>query len=263
MNDFVANLGSTKNGDGREGAAASSALTTPKTGRASEDVALQLAAAIIDEKIMPGQRLPSERSLQQQFHTGRGVIREALRSLEQQGLVEIKKGAKGGAYVKKVEVKNVSESLALFLKQQRIGADSLIEFRESMDRAITLLAISRGEQEEKKALLEKTVAFERYLLGSDPDMAVVGEMDRELNILLARLAKNPIFECVMSAFQLGLSSHDHALYENPGYRRDTAGNWRDTVEHVYNGDTLKALASISYHYVMLRKCLRKKEEMEG
>ena len=238
------------------------AMPQPKTRRVSEDVALQLAAEIIDEKILPGQRLPSERSLQQQFHTGRGVIREALRALEQQGLVEIKKGAKGGAYVKKVEVKNVSESLALFLKQQHVDAESLIEFRESMDRAITLLAIARGKEEEKKALLEKTLLFEQLLLGPDPDMAAVGEMDREMNVMLARLAGNPIFECVMSALQLGLSSHDHALYEDPGYRKETAGNWKDTAEHIYRGDTLKALAYISYHYVMLRKCLEKNDRQE-
>jgi len=70
-------------------------------GRAGEDIALQIEAAILEERILPGERLPSERELQVQFKTGRGVIREAIRALKQKGLIEIRKGGKGGAYVKK------------------------------------------------------------------------------------------------------------------------------------------------------------------
>ena len=90
-------------------------------GRAGEDIAVQIEAAILGEKILPGERLPSERELQNLFQCGRGVIREAVRALKQKGLVEIRKGAKGGAYVKNIEVENVGESLALFLKQQHVG----------------------------------------------------------------------------------------------------------------------------------------------
>ncbi len=92
-------------------------------GRAGEDVALQIEAAILDGTFKPGERLPGERELQSQFHTGRGVVREALGALKQKGLIEIRKGAKGGAVVKNVEMHLVSESLALFLKQQRLPAD--------------------------------------------------------------------------------------------------------------------------------------------
>ena len=58
-----------------------------QVGRAGEDIALQIEAAILGGKILPGERLPSERELQVQFHTGRGVIREALGALKQKGLI--------------------------------------------------------------------------------------------------------------------------------------------------------------------------------
>ncbi|NIQ94115.1 MAG: FadR family transcriptional regulator, partial [Desulfuromonadales bacterium] len=67
----------------------------------------------------------------------RGVVREALRALKQKGLIEIRKGARGGAFVKHIEVANVSESLALFLKLNRVSPEHLIEFRESVDQTIT------------------------------------------------------------------------------------------------------------------------------
>lgn len=82
-------------------------------GRAGEDIALQIEAATLEERISPGERLPCEHVLQTQFQSGRGVIRETIRVLKQKGLVEICKGAKGGAYVKQIEEGKVSESLAV------------------------------------------------------------------------------------------------------------------------------------------------------
>ena len=83
-----------------------------QAGRASEEIALQIEAAIMDGRLSPGERLPSEREMQSQFGTGRGVIREAIKILKQKGLLEVKKGAKGGAYIRHLDVDNVSESLA-------------------------------------------------------------------------------------------------------------------------------------------------------
>ena len=220
-------------------------------GRASEDVALQIEAAILDGKITPGERLPSERELQVQFGKGRGVIREALQTLKQKSLIEIKKGSKGGAYVKEVEVSHVGESLALFIKQQSPSPRDLIEFRESMDRTITILAISRSTHEEKQALLDKTLEFETLLKLDDPDMDILGELDRELNIMLAQMTRNPIFEWIMQAIQLGFSSHDVTLYKGTHYREKTAANWRNTALAIAEGEPLKALSFISYHYAML------------
>ena len=131
-------------------------------GRAGEEVALQIEAAIIEGQLKPGDRLPSERELQGQFNTSRGVIREALQALKQKSLIEIKKGAKGGAFIREVEVATVGESLALFIKRQPMSPYHLIEFRESLDRTITPLAIARGSREEKEELLEKARKLEGF-----------------------------------------------------------------------------------------------------
>ncbi len=228
-------------------------------GRAGEEVALQLEAAILSEKIMPGESLPSERELQAQFGTGRGVIREAIRALKQKGLIEIRKGAKGGAYVKKIEVANVSESLGLFLKQNRVETSDLAEFRESIDRTITMLAITRATAEQKQKLVAATEKLMTFLEEAEPDLNRLGELDRELNIMLARMTANPIFEWIMCAMQLGFSSHDYALYEDAEFRRNTIINWCTTAGHIAAGDLLQALSSIGAHYILLRQCVAKRQ----
>lgn len=224
-------------------------------GRASEDISLQIEAAIMDGRLAPGERLPSEREMQAQFGTGRGVIREAIKTLKQKGLLEVRKGVKGGAYIRQLEVSNVSESLALFLKQQPVDPEELIEFRESLDRTITTLAVQRGKENEKKALLKGVDKFVSLLLAVETDFHAIGELDRELNIMLARMAKNNLFEWVMSALQMGFSSNDYTLYQDPEFRKKAAANWRDTATAILAGETVRALSFVSHHYFLLRQCV--------
>lgn len=230
-------------------------FTPVKLGRAGEDVALQIEAAIISGQISPGEGLPSERELQSQFCTGRGVVREALRALKQKGLIEIRKGARGGAYVKQIEVGQVSESLALFLKQNHISPEHLIEFRESIDRTITTLAIARATAAQKQELVAEAARLRDFLGQEEPDMNALSEMDRELNIQLARMTGNPIFEWVMQAIQLGFSSNDYALYQDRDFREETIANWNDTAREIAADEPLRALSFISHHYVLLQRCV--------
>jgi DNA-binding FadR family transcriptional regulator len=233
-----------------------------QVGRAGEDVALQLEAAIVGGHLLPGERLPSERELQVRFRTGRGVVREALGALKQKGLIEVRKGAKGGAFVRQVEVGYASQSLALFLAQQEIRSENLIEFRESIDRTIAILAIARGLPDEKAQLVADTRRLETAVESSDADLALLVEMDRSLNLQFARMARNPIFEWIMKALQLGFRSLDHALYAADPYRRQCVANWVTTARDIAEGEPMQALSCISSHYTMLRRCLKEMRETQ-
>jgi len=229
-------------------------------GRAVEDIALQLEASITSGEIKPGSRLPSERQLQLLFKTGRGVIREAMQILKQKNLVEIKKGARGGAFIKQLPEAGINDSLPLFLKQYSVSPESVIEFRESMDRTIILLAISRGSKNDKDNLYNRADEFYRYVSSGDASSEKIGEMDRELNILLAKMTGNPIFEWMMNSIQLGFSSFDYALYEDKEYRIKTGLNWADTAGAILVGEPLRALSFTANHYTLLRSCLDDKKQ---
>ncbi len=234
-------------------------FTPAQTGRASEDIALQIEAAILGEKILPGERLPSERELQAQFQTGRGVIREVVHALKQKGLVEIRKGGKGGAYVKKVDVVNAGESLSLFLKQNRVDIDQIVEFRESLDRTITTLAIARADRDKKQQLVTATEKLRDFLEQPEPDLEQLGELDRNLNIRLAQMTGNQIFEWVMRALQSGFSSKDYTLYEDREFREKTIENWCETARHIAANEPSKALLSTSAHYLLLQQLVARKK----
>src|SRR5918996_5288344 len=70
-----------------------------ETGRMSGAIVDQVRDLIHKGQLRPGQRLPSERELAERFEVSRVTVRDALRSLETMGLVEIRVGAAGGAFL--------------------------------------------------------------------------------------------------------------------------------------------------------------------
>ena len=84
----------------------SKALFTPaKTQRASEAIYNQIYPKIISGELRPGDRLPPERELAEMFQRSRPVVREALRMLQQEGLIETAVGSSGGAVIRGVSLK--------------------------------------------------------------------------------------------------------------------------------------------------------------
>src|SRR5688572_14610888 len=82
------------------------------TGRISEEIVEQVKLAIREGRLEPGDRLPSERELTTQFGVSRMSVRDALRILEAGDLIEIRVGARGGAFVKAPGSHVVGEGIA-------------------------------------------------------------------------------------------------------------------------------------------------------
>src|SRR5579871_6578142 len=72
---------------------------TVKNARLFEEICDQVKTQLSQGKIRPGDKLPPERALADQFGVSRAAVREALRALEVSGLIELRKGAKGGAFL--------------------------------------------------------------------------------------------------------------------------------------------------------------------
>ncbi len=235
----------------------------PVTGsNLSEKIVGQIEAAILNGGIETGKRLSSERELQKQFGVGRGAIREALQALKQKGILEIKKGVKGGAYAKKIEVGSASESLSILLRQNMVPLEQLVEFRDTIDKSEVVLASTRGAKEEKEKLVQLSLSLQELNNESeDPDLAKIKSIDREMNLLLAKMTKNLVFEWIKGTIQMSIGSHDSLLYDNPKYRRKTIENWVNTAKEIAAGEPMKALSLCSYHYVLLQDCI--KEEALG
>ncbi|MCL1075276.1 FadR/GntR family transcriptional regulator [Shewanella dokdonensis] len=78
--------------------------------KASTNIYAQLRTAILDGRYAAGQKLPSESELISYFNVSRTTIREAIKGLEASGLVDIKRGAMGGAFVKPIGFERVESA---------------------------------------------------------------------------------------------------------------------------------------------------------
>jgi len=87
--------------------------------RIFQDMVEQIQEAILQGTLNPGDKLPPERELKEVFEASRGTLREALRILEQKGLITIKTGVAGGAVVNALTTDQVSESLDLLIRYQK------------------------------------------------------------------------------------------------------------------------------------------------
>ena len=108
----------------------------------------QIESAIVNGELKQGERLPAEMKLKDMFDTSRGSVREALRVLEQKGLVDIKTGVKGGAVVKEANTSAISDSMALLIRCRKISLRHLAEFRQLLEGYAAERAAEIGRPEE-------------------------------------------------------------------------------------------------------------------
>lgn len=91
----------------------------------------------------PGDRLPNERELMEQFQCSKGTVREALKSLEVQGLVTIKTGPNGGAILERVPFEKASQLLRNFLHFEQPTGPDIYALRTLVEPEIAALATPR------------------------------------------------------------------------------------------------------------------------
>ena len=136
--------------------------------RASDEVVQQIKALIFSGRLGPGDQLPPEKDLTEQFGLSRITIRDALRVLESEGLVEIRVGARGGAFVARPTTQRISESLTTLLRLQHVTIQELIEARLVVEPQMASLAAKRATAGDVQAMEQAIAAARAGHRAGDP-----------------------------------------------------------------------------------------------
>jgi GntR family transcriptional repressor for pyruvate dehydrogenase complex len=120
--------------------------------RASTDVIAQIRRAIMNGQYRPGDRLPTEREMAQQFGVSRVTVRDALRALEANGLVRVKVGGQGGPYVSAPDIAMLSDSISTHLHLRGTTFHDLAEARQALETTAAQLAAQRATPEDLASL---------------------------------------------------------------------------------------------------------------
>ncbi len=158
-----------------------------KNRRLFEVVAGHLKDAIFTGQYKSGDRLPSEKVLCESFRVGRPVIREALRLLENSGIVSIRPGAGGGSFVKKVDSDHLLSSFETIISLDKLTLHQITEARLVFERAILPLVLERIKPADLQRLEESVNLAREGLTRKIPDPKNI-----EFHILLAEISRNPL-----------------------------------------------------------------------
>lgn len=195
---------------------------TARPTKVFQEVVNQIEEAILAGRIETGQTLPSERELKEMFQISRGTLREALRVLEQKGLIEIRLGVGGGSVVRAVDAGRVSESLGLLIRSQKVSLDHLAEFREAMEGSIAAQAAERRSGADLRQLKDLLAAAGACLPAGRRRRDEFLEADRQIHTTIAATTQNPIYQSVLASihdnihryYDRFLSMDDRELQEN-------------------------------------------------
>ncbi len=167
------------------------------TGRISEVIVEQVRQLMRQGELKPGDRLPAERELCEYFGVSRVTVREALRMLESSGLVEIRVGARGGAFVTTPTSDRVGDGLADLLSLSVISAADVTEVRLILELGIVPLVCERATEEDLKALDEICARSAKALEGGRYTM----ELSAEFHARVARATRNPAISMLVESFR--------------------------------------------------------------
>lgn len=162
-----------------------------KSRKISERIAQQVKNAILRGTMKPGDKLPSERELVEQFQASRISVREALKSLETSGLLTIKRGS--GIFVAEVNSKPISDSLSSILRMQRISINELTEARIILEPYIAKLATEKITAEDLEKLEKNIQETSRIVKSNHPTPA----QNIEFHSLIAAAIKNQVIALTM------------------------------------------------------------------
>lgn len=158
--------------------------------RAADQIARQIREEISQGRLRPGAKLPAERALAAELGVSRNTLREAVRSLEQAGLVELRKGAHGGIFVREDNSGFLALGLLDLYRLGGITPRQLIQAHIWIVPALVREACKLATPEDIAQLERNIAAAEHAAAASEFERKFL--LNHEFHRKLARMTGNPI-----------------------------------------------------------------------
>jgi len=202
----------------------------------SNQVADYLQQSILSKSLKPGERLPTERELGDQFQVSRTVIREAIRILEARGLLDTQSGS--GTYVKALQGEDVVNSLSLYLssQDQSFSLDAIMEVRRVLELQVVKLAAERAREED----IRKMEEILNHMYRTKADIDEFSEWDLKFHLALAEACKNDLFKIMIEPLGEALFNLIRAGSSMPGAIEDACQYHLEIMEAIKRRDAMRA-----------------------
>lgn len=181
--------------------------STIHSSRLYEQIIEQIQNLIKEGTLRPGDKLPPERELAEQFGVSRTAVREAVKALREKGLVEIHPGR--GTFITNFTSAMMRDSLDLIVKiGLPNGVPHLNEVRTLLEPGIAALAAERIAEDEVHNLEQAVQAMDEAMQDAD----AFAEADLEFHLALARATQNPLIPILLDPVVDQLREHRKRIF---------------------------------------------------
>jgi DNA-binding FadR family transcriptional regulator len=222
--------------------------------KASELLADALRSRILLEGLPPGTPLPSEADLVAQSKLSRASVRETLRVLEAEGLIEITRGRGGGAQVREADPWPAIRLMALTMVRLGAPLRDLFALQSSFEPMVAGLAAQAATPEQRQALL---VAAKHEHLGTMDVEAATGTLG-DFHVLIGEATGNKLVATVQTMLDEVSRLHTRTETLTQADLRETARAHVRIATAIADGDVDAARAAMTRH---IRKYERRMDEM--
>jgi GntR family transcriptional repressor for pyruvate dehydrogenase complex len=212
--------------------------------RPYEQIVRQIQEAIRDDGLAEGDRLPTERELAETFGVSRSVVREAIKVLSAQGLVESRQGS--GLYVRNRPIESVSRAIVLSVSPDSDAVERLFEFRRLLEVDAARLAAERATPEQIAQLDE---ALGRYAPRPDgqPNWESFSEVDETIHSIIAAAAGNPYLEVMVASVRGMMQDVVVLVADHPGSIDEAMRHHRSICAAIAARDNVRAAQEMDQH----------------
>jgi GntR family transcriptional repressor for pyruvate dehydrogenase complex len=233
--------------------------------RTFEGIVDQIRDLIYSRKLNPGDKLPPERELAEKFRAGRTAVREALRVLEQSGLIVVKQGSEGGSFVKDVDTTVVSESITDVIRRTHVEISHLTEVRIGVEKLVIGVAIARIGKDELHLLEEHVNRAQAIMeeLERDSNLEAFeswAQTNFQFHLVLARATRNPLFVMILESLMNVVHTFLGNLTLVPKFLHEHVNDHRRIFEAVRNRDLRLAERLLEQHSLEQEKTLSYRRE---
>lgn len=233
-------------------------LTPIKTRRLYEEIVEQIKQLIADGKLKPGDKLLAERDLADRFQVSRASVREAIRTLEMLGIIDIRPGE--GTFVRGTESDDIIRPLAMFLAVERNSLLDMFEMRRIFETATASLAAQRATFEELDQIESMLASMRERLNLQDSEKGE--EFDAAFHYAVAEATHNSLliklFKTVSEEFAKANSVARRQLYhDNVQNAQRIIDQHSEILQAIRSGSPQKASEAMLAHLNFAEGELRK------
>ncbi len=217
----------------------------PKREKIPTQIVQQIRSAILNGELKPGEPLPNEQDLVQEFGVSKHTLREALRTLEGMGFLSIKRGAGGGPVVSEIDWETARDSFSSFLYFQNFTADDIHEVRKLIEPYITYQATLKMTEEYFMQLQD---IHNRCLKAYDEHQStVLYETEVLFHVLLAKIAGNPILWVSQDFVNNMLTDTKHNLKPSREFTHEVLEAHQKILDAIQKNDPQMASDAMLQH----------------